>query len=266
MDFLQIIALAVVQGVTEFLPVGSEAHLMLAGKLFSIDQTDAGIAIPLHIGAVLAVIAYFHSEMGSAVMGLFQTLRGRPSAHTRLAGKLLMGSLPWLVIAGALVALGYTPSPGTLLLLAWMMLGIGLLMLVTDRIGMTVRRVEHMGAGTALLFGLVQAVALIPGAGRLAMTMTVARLLGFERRDAARYAMLIGILPMLALTGWHSWGQLHTGEWTVGVVGAVGGGAAFIAAYAAIAFLMSWLRRGTLLPFALYRVILGGALLYSLYT
>jgi undecaprenyl-diphosphatase len=131
--------------------------------------------------------------------------------------------------------------------------------------GMTLRRIEHMSGATALAIGLAQALALVPGAGRVGITMTAARLLGFERTDAARFAMLLGVMPILAFAAWHSWRIAGTGGWQMGYDGAIAAGVAFVTAYGAIAFLMQWLRRRTLAPFALYRLLVGAALLYATY-
>lgn len=264
MDLLQIVALAVIQGVTEFLPVGADTHLALAATMLPAGRYGASLA--LQLGAVLAIAAYFHSEIGAAALGLLQAARGRRTPHTKLAGKLFAGSLPWLVAGTALLFAGAMPATVSRALLGCTMLGAGVVMLLADRMGMTVRRVEHIGAPTALILGVAQALALVPGIGRLAATLTVARFMGFERRDAARYAYLIGILPLLAITLWHSWAEIGAGAWRPGVLEAVGFVASFAAAYAATSFFMNWLRRGTLTPFALYRIVFGGALLYTFYT
>jgi undecaprenyl-diphosphatase len=261
---LQIVALAVVQGVTEFLPVGADAHLALVRLLLPVGQP--GVGLSLNLGAALAIAAYFHSEIAAAGLGLFQSMRGRRTQNTKLAGKLLAGSMPWVVAAAVLVFAAYLPAEGSRPLLGWAMLGGGVLLLVADRIGMTVRRVEHIGVPTAILLGVAQALALVPGVGRLAATLTVARFIGIERQDAARYAFLIGLLPTLAIAAWQAWMRVGAGAWRMGPADAAGGLASFIACYLAIAFFMNWLRRGTVTPFALYRIVVGGAILYVFYT
>ena len=150
-------------------------------------------------------------------------------------------------------------------MLGWTMVGFGALLFLADRMGMTLRRIEHMSGGTALAIGLAQAIALVPGAGRIGVTMTAARLLGFERTDAARFAMLLGVVPVVAFVGWHSWTLSRTQGWAMGTEGAIAAGVAFVAALGAIAFLMRWLKRGSLAPFALYRLLVGAALLYTVY-
>lgn len=264
MDLLQVAALAVVQGVTEFLPVGADAHLALVRAFLPVDQP--GIGLSLSLGAALAIAAYFHSEIGAAVVGLFQSMRGRRTPSAKRAGKLLAGSLPWLLAAAVLLFVGYLPAATSRPLLGWTMLAGGVLLLLADRMGMTVRRVEHIGTPTAVLLGVAQALALVPGIGRLAATLTLARFIGIERQDAARYAFLIGLLPTLAIAAWQAWARIGAGAWRLGTADAVGGVASFIACYFTIAFFMNWLRRGTATPFALYRIVVGGAILYTFYS
>lgn len=146
------------------------------------------------------------------------------------------------------------------------MLGVGLLLLLADRVGMTVRRVEHIGGPTALALGVAQAVALVPGVGRLAATLALARLIGVERRDAARYAFLISLLPVLAIVLANAWILFRSGSWHLGVAEAVGGVVSFGTCTFALSFFMNWLRRGTVAPFALYRIVVGGGILYAFYT
>lgn len=264
MDLLQIVALVVIQGVTQFLPVGADTHQALAAAALPIDRSGAALA--LQLGAVLAVAAYFHGEIGSAVLGLFQATQGRRTPHTKLAGKIFAGSLPCLIAAAALLLTGAMPAAVSRAWLGWTMLGAGVVMLLADRMGMTVRRVEHIGAPAALILWVAQALALVPGIGRLAATLTIARFMGFERRDAARYAYLIGILALLEITLWHTCAEISVGGWRPGAPEAIGGLVSFFAAYATISFFMNWLRRSTLAPFALYRIVFGGALLYTFYT
>ncbi len=265
-DFFNIVALAVVQSVTEFLPVGSEAHVAMASRVLPLADLAESLMIPVHLGTVLAVLVYFHSELLAAVLGTYHLAIGRSGDNARLTVKLFVGSVPVIAVGAALILLDMQPDGETsLLMLGWTMVGFGALLFLADRMGMTLRRIEHMSGATALAIGLAQAIALVPGAGRIGVTMTAARLLGFERTDAARFAMLLGVVPILAFAAWHAWTLARTQGWTMGTEGAIAAGVAFVAALAAIAFLMQWLKRGTLAPFALYRLLIGAALLYTVY-
>lgn len=266
LDLLHLIALALVQGIAEFLPVGSHAHLFLLGSVVTA-PVDPGTYILIYLGTVLAVAVYFRGEMLQTLIGSYQLASGRNTDSSRLTMRLFLGWIPAIAVGAALMLLGRPlSSEMSLAWLAWTMVGFGLLLFLADRLGMRLRRVEHMSGATAFLIGLTQAVALVPGAGRMSVTMTAARLFGFERTEAARYAMLIGIVPVLALMGWNAWELSRSDGWTGGYGGLIGLGIAFLASFATIAFLMQWLRRGSLAPFALYRVVLGAAMLYFVYT
>ena len=165
-----------------------------------------------------------------------------------------------------LLLLGTPFAAAELTLIAWTTVGFGVLLFLADRLGMTLRRVEHMAGLTSLLIGLAQVIAFIPGAGRIGVTVTAARLLGFERTEAARFAMLLSLVPLLVAAGWPTWMLRLDGTSVLGTGGAIAAAITFVATYATIAFLMRWLRRGTFAPFAIYRLIVGGGLLYAIYT
>jgi len=149
---------------------------------------------------------------------------------------------------------------------AWATLGFGVLLWVADRTGMTIRRIEHMGYGEALVIGLSQVLALIPGTSRSGITMTAARMLGYERAEAARFSMLLSIPTILAaglLTGLDLY---ESGDVQLSLDALIAGGLAFATALIAIVAMMGWLKRASFLPFVLYRILLGGGLLIWIYT
>jgi undecaprenyl-diphosphatase len=139
------------------------------------------------------------------------------------------------------------------------------LLLITDQFGMTLRRIEHLGVGDAVIIGIVQALALIPGTSRSGICMTMARMMGMERQEAARFAMLLGI-PAIAgagtLKGFELW-QMGDAQMTADAF--VAGGFSMVMALIAIALMMAWLRRATFTIFAVYRLLLGGFLLAVAY-
>ena len=145
------------------------------------------------------------------------------------------------------------------------MLVFGLLLYLADRRGMTVRRIEHMTLGSALVIGCAQVAALVPGTSRSGVTMTAARMLGFERADGARFAVLLGI-PAIVASAVPSAIALHArGDAALGFDALLAALLAFAAAVAALAAMMSWLRRATFAPFVAYRVLLGIAILAWVY-
>jgi undecaprenyl-diphosphatase len=148
---------------------------------------------------------------------------------------------------------------------AWTTLGFGVLLYIADRMGMMIRRVEHMGIGSALAIGVAQILALIPGTSRAGITMTAARFLGFERAEAARFSMLLAI-PAILGAGTLAGLDLHeSGDLALTRAALLAALLAFIAALMAIAVLMQWLKRASFTPFVVYRILLGILLLALLY-
>jgi undecaprenyl-diphosphatase len=132
-DFLHIVALAVVQSVTEFLPVGSEAHVELVRRALPFAERAEALTIPIHLGTVLAVLVYFHSELLAAIVGTYHLAIGRSSDNARLTVKLFIGSVPLIAVGAALLLLGLAPDgESSLLLLGWTMVGFGALLFLAD--------------------------------------------------------------------------------------------------------------------------------------
>lgn len=262
MTLLQLVVLALVQGITEFLPVSSSAHLVLVPLVG--DWPDQGLVldVAVHIGSLLAVMLYFWRDMLAMLAGLFNLLRGRRTDGARLVGMLLIATLPVVAAGFVLHRLGLMEGFRTVLVIGWTTLLFGILLWLADRLGMTFRRVEHMTARSALLIGLAQCLALIPGASRSGVTMTAARMLGFERDASARFAMLLsipailgaGVLAALDIAGSAEAAVLGRDALVAMVL-------SMVAALASIWGLMWWLRRASYTPFVLYRVALGMLLL-----
>lgn len=265
MPLLHIVVLAIVQGVTEFLPISSSAHLVLAPALLGWPDQGLLMDVAVHVGTLLAVVTYFWRDLLAMLKGAFDLVRGNLNAGGHLALKVAVGTLP-LVMAGA--ALFYTGSAGMLRsveVIAWATIGFGLLLWVADRMGMTVRRLEHLGYGGALFIGMTQALALIPGASRAGVTMTAARLIGMERGDSARYSMLLSIPAIIAAGTVATLELVESGNAALRLDALIAGGIAFVTALLAIALMMAWLRRAGFGPFVVYRLLLGAGLLAWVY-
>ncbi|MBN2751783.1 MAG: undecaprenyl-diphosphate phosphatase [Rhodospirillaceae bacterium] len=264
MTWLNLIVLAVVQGITEFLPISSSAHLILVPCIADWPDQGLDMDIAMHVGTLGAVMLYFWRDLWQMISGLWAALRMRRSPGGRLAGQIVLATIP--VVAVGLLAKDMVETMGRdILVLGWTSLGFGILLYVADRIGLTVRRVEHMSLPDSLVIGLAQAVALIPGTSRSGITMTAARLLGYERGEAARFSMLLSIPTIIAagtLAGLDIY-RLDQPVLTTAVIYATG--LSFVTALVAIALLMHWLKRASFTPFALYRVILGAGLLAAAY-
>ncbi|NQW11137.1 MAG: undecaprenyl-diphosphate phosphatase [Alphaproteobacteria bacterium] len=256
--------IALVQGITEFLPISSSGHLILVPVLS--DRADQGLLIDVavHVGTLGAVVAYLWRDIGRMLTGLWRASRGRGDPGLTLALQLILATLPLVGAGYALSRYGGGVSRSAEVV-AWATLGFGLLLWLADRIGMTVKRIEHMGYGAALFIGLAQVLALIPGTSRSGITMTAARLLGYERSEAARFSMLMAIPAIIAAGSLAGFDLYETGDVRLTRDAVIAAGLAFAAALIAIAVMMSWLRRASFLPFVIYRILLGGGLLYWIY-
>ena len=177
---------------------------------------------------------------------------------------LVLGTLPALA-AGTLLS-RYAPTGlRGLELIAWATLGFGILLYIADTLGMTVRRIDHLRFGDVLIIGLAQALALIPGTSRSGITMTAGRLLGLERRECARFSMLLSIPVIIGAGSLKGWELYQSGDARLSADAFLGAGLAFVAALVVMAALMAWLRRSSFTPFVIYRIVLGGVLLAFVY-
>lgn len=264
MTLLDIAVLALVQGITEFLPVSSHGHLIVVRNLLAVPEAGLVITIAVHVGSLGAVIAYFWRDVWHMLAGLGRLVTGRGGPGARLFALVVVATLPVLP-AGYLVKTQLGEGLNTIAIIGWMTLGFGIVLYGADKLGMTIRRVEHMGYGQALVIGLAQILALVPGTSRSGVTMTAARALGFERAEAARFSLLMSIPAILGAGTLAGLDLVETGDAALQEAALIAAGFAFFAALAAIALMMSWLRRASFTPFVLYRVALGAALLVWVY-
>lgn len=261
-DILHVAVLALVQGVTEFLPVGSSADLAVVPPLAGWLNRGPAIDLAVHLGVLGAVAAYLWRDLWAMAVGVFRYFAGRrgAAAGARLAFRLAIATLP-LIAAGFLYERYMPGGMASVRVVGWSMLGFGILLFLTDHAGMTIRRVEHLALSDAVVIGLAQMAALVPGAGRAVVTMSAARLLGFERVDAARFSMLLSIPALLGLVVIKGIGLVSVPESQLTGGAIMAGFLGFVAALIAIAVLMAWLKRSTFAPFVIYRIVVGAALL-----
>jgi undecaprenyl-diphosphatase len=265
MTIEQIIVLAVVQGVTEFLPISSSGHLILVPQIMHWRDQGFVVDVMTHIGTLFAILIYFWRDVARIVKGALELLKGRVTDEGRLAIYIVLATIPAVAFGLFLKTVGYTDLERNVAVVAWNTILYGLLMLVADMVGSQDRNMSNMTLSSALLIGVAQALALIPGTSRSGVTITAGRFLGFNRPDAARFSFLLGI-PAIAGAGVLTVGDaLSSGE-TITMDAIYCAGLTFVAGLAAIAFLMALVKRVSLLPFVLYRMILGGFLLVLLYS
>ena len=261
----QLIFLAVVQGLTEFLPISSSGHLNLVHLLTSWEDQGALLDVAVHVGSLFAVMIYFWRDMWMFMRALWHAARGKYTHDAQLLVKLIIACVPIFAVGFVVMSLDLIDGLRSLVVIAWANTIFAILLLVTDRIGLTVRRVEHMTRGDAIWVGLAQVLAIIPGASRAGVTMSMARFLGYERREAARFSMLLSIPTILGLGLATGYKLSKSGDLALQSDAMFAGGLSFIAAFVSIWFMMALLRRTSLLPFVLYRLALGGLLLGLVY-
>jgi len=264
LPILHIVILALVQGITEFLPISSSGHLVLVPVLSGWPDQGLVIDVAVHVGTLGAVALYFWRDLWAMTAGIFRFIRGRRDAGAKLAGLVIIGTVP-AVVAGYLLNKYYPGGIRGIEIIAWTTLVFGILLYVADQLGMTVRRVEHLRFGDVLIVGVAQALALIPGTSRSGITMTAARFLGFERREAARFSMLLSIPVIIGAGALKGLELYQRGDVQLTTDAFVAAGLSFFAALFTIALLMTWLKRSSFTPFVVYRIALGIFLLAAVY-
>lgn len=271
---LNAVLLGILQGLTEFLPISSSAHIRIAG-LFMGDNFDPGARFTAiaQIGTELAVLIYFREDIKLIIRGWIRSLtpRARLSEEqrqdARLAWLIGLGSLP-IVVLGVLGQDYIETSLRSLWIVASMLIIFGLLLGLVDFLARSGRTLNELTAGHGLLYGLAQACALIPGVSRSGATIAMGRALGYRRESALRYSFLLAI-PAVLGSGLYqlkkALSDTSTEVFTVGQT-AVATIIAFFVGYAVIAWLMKYISRNSFRPFVIYRVILGSTLLLLLAT
>ena len=264
MTLIQIIVLALIQGLTEFLPVSSSAHLILGSKAFGWPDQGLVFDVATHLGTLIAVLIYFRHdliEMAKAWLGPARNDADRQ--HRAMVVYLAIASIPALLI-GFLAHDLVEFYLRDLRIIAWTTIGFGLVLWLADAVGPKQRSIGEINLKSALTIGLAQAFALIPGASRSGVTITAGRFLGFTPDAAARFSFLLSI-PIIAAAG--SFGILRVasgeapiewGQFMLAVVLAAAAGWLCIAAFLAL------LKHVGLMPFVIYRLLLGAMLLWIL--
>ncbi|MBX9903217.1 MAG: undecaprenyl-diphosphate phosphatase [Burkholderiales bacterium] len=264
MEWLQILALAAVQGFTEFLPISSSAHLILLSLLEG--WVDQGLAfdVAVHVGSLVAVVAFFRCDLAVLLRDFGRSLAIRRSTgQSGLAWAVLWATVP-VGLAGLLLKDAVATSFRAPLVIAGATIGFALLLWWADAKGRGMRDEHSIGWRDVLVIGIAQALALVPGTSRSGITMTAAMMLGLSRTAAARFSFLLSI-PVITLAGGLQVFELVTTDaavdWNALLLGCVASG---LAAYLCIRLFLGLIERIGMLPFVIYRLLLG-AVLFVLY-
>jgi undecaprenyl-diphosphatase len=266
MVIFQIVVLALIQGITEFLPISSSGHLLLVPALTGWPDQGVLTDVMVHMGSFLAVVVYFWRDCVNLTLGALDMLRGRITPWGKLAMLIVIGTIPAVVFGVILDKIGFMEAVRQMpQIVAWNAIIFGVLLYLCDRFGLSIRRMSDMTLMPALIIGVAQAIAIIPGTSRSGITMTAARALGFERPEAARFAFLLGI-PAIAGAGVFKLGDAAASGEAITFSMLLTAVLTFFVALGTITVLMKMVRHISFLPFAVYRVLLGLVLLALIYS
>lgn len=263
MSLLFIIALALIQGVTEFLPISSTAHLILLPQLTHKPDQQLVMDVSMHMGTLGAVLLYFRRDCEELLKGFLDFVKRRETDSAKMGKHIVIATIP-VVVMGFLFKDIVAGNLRNIELLAWTMLLFGIVLGIADRKS-GVKELHQLTHTDALWIGLAQMLALIPGVSRSGITMTAALFLGLKRTDAAKFSMLLAIPTILGagiLMGVDLM-QLHSIY--VQKEALIGASLAFVVAFITIACLMRWLEVASMMPFVIYRVVFGTVLLVWAY-
>ena len=272
MSFFEALVLGLVQGLTEFLPISSSAHVQIAQQLMNLSelskpQLTAFIAT-IQLGTELAVVAYFVKDIGrigSSWLRWSVKPKSRMSSDTKLGWLIIIGTLP-VVILGLAFRDFIENDVRNLWVIAYMLIGFGLLLGIADWLGKREKTIKDLSFSHGVMFGLGQALALVPGVSRSGGTITVGLMLGYTREAAARYSFLLAIPAVLGSGLFQflsTFGDLNQQLLFATVVATVVSG---VVGLSVIHYLLKYLQKGSFLPFVLWRVLVGGWLLVMLST
>ncbi len=266
MPLIHILELALIQGVTEFLPVSSSGHLILFSSLNHLKDQGIEIDIALHIGSLLAVLIYFAPMICKMFQEMWQS-KLRPDFHqsgNKLFWMLIIASIPALVVGFLLRNYGMeflrTPK-----IIGFTILFYGIVLYVADRFSSAQKDLGSMTLKDSLLIGLAQCLALVPGTSRSGITITMARFLKINRVDAAKFSMLLSV-PVIAAAGALEGYRLFKTSNLAALSDCFYAVLfSFIISYGVIYLMMKWLQRWSYLPFVIYRIALGVAVILTVF-
>ena len=267
MSWLQLIILALIQGLSEFLPISSSAHLILPQAILGWEDQGTLIDVMAHFGSLFAVLIYFRKDVAAMISGFFDLMRRNLNRNSALALNLIIASPPALALGFFLSKFGYDVLLRSPLIIAFTTIFFGVLLWVSDIKGREEKTTEELTWKGATLMGCAQALALIPGTSRSGITMTAARFMNMTRVESARFSMLMS-LPIIGAGGLYALLKLMTepsgtARLYDGILVAV---LSFIAAYGCIALFMKWVSKIGFFPFMVYRLLLGAGLLIWVFT
>jgi undecaprenyl-diphosphatase len=261
MGWFEAVVLGLVQGLTEFLPISSSAHLRIVGEAFGWKDPGAAFTAITQIGTEAAVLLYFRHDIWRIITAWLGSLAGRrkADADARMGWLIIIGSIP-IIVLGLLLKDHIETTFRDLRIIAVALILFSLVLYWADRVGAKKRELEDLTVGHGITFGLAQAMALIPGVSRSGGTITAGLFLGYSRAAAARYSFLLAIPAVLGSGFYEAYGALKGDaqgapiDWAPTILATV---IAFGVGLSVIAWLLRYLNKGSFTPFVVYRVLLG---------
>ncbi len=267
MTLFHLFLVAVIQGITEFLPISSSGHLILLPELTGLNDQGQAVDVAVHVGTLGAVVLYFWRDVRRALAGTPRMMRGKiDTPQAQLAFCLLIATIPAILFGLVIKLTGLNDTLRSMTVIGWTMLLFGIVLYWADQLGPEDQKTDDWGIKHAIVLGLWQAIALIPGTSRSGITITGARFLGYAREDAARISMLMSIPVILASGAVLGIEVAANADARLAKDGAIAAGFAFIAAFLALAIMMRLLRSVSFTPYVIYRILLGLILLAIAYT
>ncbi|MDQ9093298.1 undecaprenyl-diphosphate phosphatase [Pseudoalteromonas haloplanktis] len=264
MSIIEIIVLALIQGLTEFLPISSSAHLILPSQILGWQDQGLAFDVAVHVGTLIAVVIYFRKEVVEILGAWFKSFGAQGATDdSKLGWWIILGTVP-----AAVLGLVFKDLIELYLRSAWVIaittILFGLLLWYADVKGKQTKTIYQLNWKSALMIGMAQAMAMIPGTSRSGITMTAGLMLGMNKQSAARFSFLLAI-PVISMMGLYYIIELalgdHIVDWTTLILGA---GLSFISAYACIFFFLKIIERMGMMPFVIYRLLLGAGLIIFL--
>jgi undecaprenyl-diphosphatase len=260
---IEAIVLGILQGVTEFIPISSTAHIRIAPELFGWPDPGAPFTAAIQLGSLVAIVLFFWRDLRDALLGWLRGLRGGAAARTddaRMGWAILIGTIP-IVVLGLLFQDRIEEDLRSLAVIGWSLIAMAIVLMVAERVGSQTRKLQDVGIRDAVVVGLFQAIALIPGSSRSGSTIAGGLLFGMERATAARFSFLLSV-PSILGAGVYSLVKHREDLLVHGMVPLlVANVMSFVFGYWSIGFLLRFLQRNSVRVFAYYRIVLGAVIL-----
>ncbi len=264
MDLIQAIILGIIQGLTEFLPISSTAHLRIVPALLGWADPGPAFTAVIQLGTLLAVLIYFRVDLGQAILGWVKSFKGGEAAKTheaKMGWAVFIGTLP-IVVLGFLFRHSIEGPARSLIVVGWALIGMAILLAAAEFGAKHKRTIDDIKPMDGLIVGLFQCIALIPGASRSGSTITGGLFDGLNRTAAARFSFLLSVPSVFAAAMLELVKQRHDFTGALMMPAIVATIFAFVVGYGAIGFLMKFLQTQSVMVFVIYRVVLGALILF----